>query len=123
MNICIPVVEDDGSASPLYPHFGSAPVFMIVDTDSGACRVVPNHNLDHSHGMCTPLDALAGESIDALVVGGIGRVALAKLGAAGVRVYLSTDATVGQAVAAFKAGTLQPVTQEMACAHHGGGHP
>ena len=83
MNICIPVTEDNGTASPVSRHFGSAPLFLIVDTDSGACRAVPNRNQHHSHGMCMPLASLAGERIDGMVVGGIGMGALSKLGRLG----------------------------------------
>jgi len=121
MNICIPVTEDKGTASPVSPHFGSAPMFMIVDTDSGACRAVPNRNAHHSHGMCMPLASLAGESIEGMVVGGIGMGALAKLGAAGIRVFRSEHATVDETVAAFRAGSLQAMSPDMACAHHGHG--
>ena len=72
MNICIPVNADEGLASPVCAHFGSAPFFMIIDTASGACRALPNGNQHHAHGMCQPLAALAGENLDAIVVGGIG---------------------------------------------------
>jgi len=122
MNICIPVTEDNGTASPVSQHFGSAPLFLIVDTESGACRAVPNRNAHHSHGMCMPLASLAGERIEGMVVGGIGMGALAKLGAAGVRVFLSEHATVEETLAAFKAGALKPMSPDMACAHHGQGH-
>ena len=118
MNICIPVSEDSGTASPVSAHFGSAPFFMIVDTDSGACRAVSNRNAHHTHGACMPLAALAGESIEGMVVGGIGAGALARLGAAGVRVFRSEHATVGETVAAFRAGSLETMSPEMACARH-----
>lgn len=122
MNICIPVTEDNGAASPVSPHFGSAPLFMIVDTDSGACRAIPNGNAHHGHGMCAPLATLTGESIDGFVVGGIGTGALAKLGAAGIRVFQSEHATVEQAVSAFKSGTLKTMSPGMACAQDGHAH-
>jgi predicted Fe-Mo cluster-binding NifX family protein len=38
MNLCIPVNSDSALASEVCPHFGSAPCFLIVDTDSLACR-------------------------------------------------------------------------------------
>jgi predicted Fe-Mo cluster-binding NifX family protein len=119
MTICIPVTRDIGADSPLSPHFGSAPFFMLVDGESGACRALPNGNLHHDHGMCSPLSTLAGERIDGMVVGGIGAGALAKLDAAGIRVFFSGHATVGEAFAAFQAGALTPVTPAMACAHRG----
>ena len=60
--------------------------------------------------------------VDALVVGGIGRGALNKLAAAGVQVFMAAAPTVGETVAAYKAGTLAAVDPEHACAHHGHGH-
>ncbi len=122
MKICIPVTEDKGTASPVSRHFGSAPLFLIVDTESGACRTVPNRNLHHSHGVCAPLSSLAGEGIDGMVVGGIGMGAMAKLGAAGLQVFLSEHATVEETLAAFRAGALKIMSPEMACGRHGHGH-
>jgi len=123
MNICIPVDEDNGLASRVCAHFGSAPLFMIVDTDGESCRAIPNHNQHHGHGMCMPLEALQGESLDGMVVGGIGMGALNKLIAAGLRVYVSEHPTVAETVGAFKAGTLRTMQPDMACAQHRhGGH-
>lgn len=122
MNICIPVTEDKGLASPVCAHFGSAPFFLLVDTDSSACRAIPNRNQHHGHGMCMPLATLQGESLDAMVVGGIGMGALNKLLAAGIRVYLAEHATAAETVAALQAGALRPMGTDDACAHHGHTH-
>jgi predicted Fe-Mo cluster-binding NifX family protein len=121
MKICIPVTHDSGAASRLSPHFGSAPLFLMVDDEGGALRALPNRNAHHEHGSCSPVAALAGERVDVAIVGGIGAGAMAKLCAAGIRVYLSRHATVGEAVAAYRAGELTPVTPGMACVH--GKHP
>jgi len=121
MNICIPVTEDKGLESPVSAHFGSAPLFMIVDTESGSCKARSNRNLNHGHGMCQPLLSLAGERIEGVVVGGIGMGALQKLEAADIRVYLSELPTVDATLAAFKAGTLKGATRRTACTHHGEG--
>lgn len=123
MRICIPVEDDLGLQSPVCAHFGSAPAFMIVDISSGDCRTIPNNNQHHGHGMCMPLALLQGEAIDGMVVGGIGMSALGKLNAANIGVYLAEHATVGETVAAFRAGTLKAVQPGMACAHHGQGRP
>ena len=122
MRICIPVNEDLGLQSEVCAHFGSAPAFLIVDTDNNECRAIVNHNQHHSHGMCTPLAALQGEILDGIVVGGIGMGALMKLQAAGITVYRAMHPTVAETVAAFKAGTLQPVGEDGACAGHQGHH-
>lgn len=122
MNVCIPVEEDRGTKSRVCAHFGSAPFFMIVDADTGSCRAIVNANQHHNHGMCTPLASLQGESFDAMAVGGIGAGALNKLLSAGIEVYLSDQSNVERTIAAFKAGTLRPVTMDNACAHHGHAH-
>jgi predicted Fe-Mo cluster-binding NifX family protein len=126
MNICIPVDEDKGLQSQVCAHFGSAPAFMIVDTDTGSCRAIVNGNQHHGHGMCMPLQSLQGEQIDGMVVGGIGMGALNRLNASNIKVYVSEHATVGEVVAAFKAGSLKLMQPSMACAQHGQhdhGHP
>ncbi|TSA01044.1 MAG: diguanylate cyclase [Deltaproteobacteria bacterium] len=119
MNLCIPITRDNGIQSPVSLHFGSAPIFMVVDTESLACRPITNGNLHHDHGMCQPLSQLAGERLDAMVVGGIGMGAYGKLKAANIRVFLSEHPTVEKTVAAFKTGSLREVTPATACAHHG----
>ncbi len=122
MNICIPVVENRGLESPVNEHFGSAPAFVIVDTETRQHRVVENRDQHHAHGMCQPLAALGCEKIDAIVAGGIGMGALHKLAASGIDVYLAQPGTVAATVDAFKAGTLAKATPQNACAHHGGCH-
>ena len=121
MNICVPVTEDKGLDSPISAHFGSAPLFVVCDTDSGAVRALSNRNAAHEHGMCQPLLSLQGEQIDGIVVGGIGMGALSKLQASGIRVFLTGPGTVAEAVAAYRAGTLQEATPATACGHHGHG--
>jgi predicted Fe-Mo cluster-binding NifX family protein len=121
MNICIPVNEDQGLQSEVCAHFGSAPAFLIVDTDSGICRAINNSNQHHGHGMCQPLALLQGESINGVVVGGIGMGALNKFQAANIQVYISDFATVAETVSAFKAGNLKLMQPSMTCAGHGHG--
>ncbi|MCX6543366.1 MAG: diguanylate cyclase [Acidobacteria bacterium] len=122
MNICIPVNSDEGIASPVCAHFGSAPFFMIVDTELGTCRALPNRNQHHAHGMCQPLMAIQGEDLGGIVVGGIGMGALSKLLASGLQVYRAEHPTVEMTMAAFKAGKLRAMTADAACGGHGQGH-
>jgi predicted Fe-Mo cluster-binding NifX family protein len=122
MNICIPIDADRGLDSPVCAHFGAAPAFMIVDTERSSCRAIRNSNQHDGHGTCAPVTLLQGEQIDAMVVGGIGMGALTRLSAAGISVYASQQSTVGEAVAAFKLGTLKLMQPGMACTQHGHVH-
>ncbi len=118
MRICIPVHADAGMRSSICEHFGSSPMFMVVDTESGACRALPNRNAHHAHGTCQPLQALQGERLDAMVVAGIGGGALMKVRAAGMQVYLAEHPTVEETVRALRDGKLHPITMDGACAGH-----
>ena len=70
----------------VYDHFGSAPEFIVVNTDLQSTITVDNKDLGHVHGACNPVMAVGGHAIDAVVVGGIGAGALMKLNADGIKV-------------------------------------
>jgi predicted Fe-Mo cluster-binding NifX family protein len=53
-------------------HFGSAPVFVVVETDSNEVSTINNRDQNHVHGSCSPLKSLNNQKIDVVVVAGIG---------------------------------------------------
>jgi hypothetical protein len=69
MKICFPAQKDDGLNSTVYNHFGSAPLFVVVDTETNGLATINNQDLHHSHGSCNPMKALDNQKIDAIVVG------------------------------------------------------
>jgi predicted Fe-Mo cluster-binding NifX family protein len=119
MRICIPAGTDAGLESPVFGHFGSAPYFVVHDTDAGGTEVIENENQHHAHGGCQPLAAFDGQTLDALVVGGIGRRAIARLNQAGTKVYRAVEGTVAANVTKLAAGELEEFSAESACAGHG----
>lgn len=122
VNLCIPVTADRGLESPVSGHFGSAPIFMLVDTETRAARALSNARAVHEHGACRPLDALAGSDVDAIVVGGIGAGALMKLQSAGIRVFRASAPTVAGCLDAFLAKEVEEIGPGGACGRHGHGH-
>ena len=122
MKICIPVKKDQGLESKVSAHFGSAPMFLLVDSDTQGCEPIVNANQHHQHGMCRPLAMLGGHDVDAVVVGGIGRGAFLGLRRAGIAVLLSDRKTVDETLRALQAGELAEVDDSVVCAHHGQGH-
>ena len=118
MKLCIPVEENLGLDSPVCAHFGSAPFFLIVDSESEESETIVNTGAHHAHGMCRPLALLEDREIDCMVVGGIGRGALLKLQAADIGVYRTQHPTVRATVDAFRSGSLNPVTLQDVCAGH-----
>jgi predicted Fe-Mo cluster-binding NifX family protein len=121
MKICFPAETLQGLESRVYEHFGSAPGFVIVDTESNTVEEVNNKDLHHSHGMCQPLKALGGREVDAVAVGGIGMGALMKLQAQGVKVYRVTQGTVGENIAFILKKHLPEFDVKLTCAGHTGG--
>ena len=119
MRICIPAGDNRGLDGPVFGHFGSAPYFVVHDTGTGATEVIENGNQHHAHGGCQPLAAVDGAALDALVVGGIGRRAIARLNEAGTRVYRAVEGTVAANLAKLEGGELEEFSAETACAGHG----
>ena len=121
MKVCFPVQKDEGVESLVYNHFGSAPVFIVVETEEKDVQRVDNRDLHHVHGACNPVMALGGHKVDALVVGGIGGGALMKLNAMGVKVYGSGSGTVKENLELLKGNKLQELTMDHSCRAHEGG--
>jgi len=119
MQVCFPIEENKGLDSIVYNHFGSAPLFVKVDSETMAVEVLQNNNQHHDHGMCHPLAALSGHTIDALVVGGIGAGALAKLNDAGIAVYRASAPTIKENIGLIAQKKLSPM--DAACGGHGQG--
>lgn len=126
MRICIPTATDEGKDAVVFPHFGSAPFFSVLETDSGEVQPVANGNRRHEHGQCNPVGALLGVGPDAVVVRGMGRNALARLTEAGIPVYVATGETVREVGTQIREGRIRPLDVEAACAGHadaGHAHP
>jgi predicted Fe-Mo cluster-binding NifX family protein len=121
MRICFPVENLQGLESAVYDHFGSAPGFIIVDTDSEGIEEIKNNDLHHAHGMCQPTKALGGRTVDATAVGGIGMGALMKLQGQGIRVYRVVQGTVGQNISLILNQRLPEFAANLTCAGHAEG--
>lgn len=121
MRICIPTENDNGLQSIVYGHFGSAPYFVIYDTENKNIEVINNRNEHHQHGQCNPLSSFTRTLIDMLVTGGIGMRALEQLNAGGIRAYrTTTEKTVSDVIARQAENSLPEITLDNACSHHHG---
>ena len=118
MKIGFAVHSDQGIESKVYDHFGSAPAFIIVDTEAKDPIRVNNKDLNHVHGACNPIMALDGYSVNAMVVGGIGAGAINKLNAMGVKVYAAAAPTVKENLDLLTENRLQELSVQNACRAH-----
>lgn len=121
MKVCFAVQKDEGMDSAVYGHFGSAPAFVVVDTERQSIDTVSNKDMIHAHGACNPIMALGGQNVDAIIVGGIGGGALMKLNAAGIKVYGSMAGTIKGNLDLLMTKRLPELSMENTCAGHQGG--
>lgn len=121
MKVGFAIQIDEGIESKVYGHFGSSRGFVIVDNEGGELSAIDNKNLHHAHGTCNPIMALDGKQVDAMIVGGIGAGALAKLNAMGIRVFGALAPTVKENLVLLKENKLQELTLHNACRGHEGG--
>jgi predicted Fe-Mo cluster-binding NifX family protein len=121
MKVCFPVQGSPSLESEVYGHFGSAPSFILVDTDTNILDVIGNADQHHAHGMCSPIKALGSHDIDCVVVGGIGGGALMKLNQSGIKVYKAAAGTVGENLDLFTAGSLPAFSISHVCGGHSSG--
>lgn len=118
MKLCMPTENNVGKESIVYGHFGSAPYFLIYDTESKSFETIENLNEHHAHGTCNPIESLAGKSVNAVVCKGMGLRAIQKLNQGGVKAFISEKNTVSEVVDDFLKGDLNEMTVDFACSDH-----
>ena len=121
MKLCFPVQQDEGIESTVYNHFGSAPVFMVVDTQTKAVSAITNRDQHHVHGACNPMRALDNQKVDAIIVGGIGAGALTRLNQMGITVHRSQAPTIRENLALHADNALPVLTVQGCCGGHSAG--
>lgn len=121
MRICFPIENNKGLESTVSDHFGSTPLFLITDTDSGETSVISNSDQHHAHGACNPLQALQGSRIEGIAVRNIGAGAVGHLSRCGLRVYKAVGDTVRENVEKLAANTLPEYSPSETCSGHGNG--
>lgn len=121
MKLCFAVLKDEGVESTVYGHFGSAPAFVVVNTEKNDLTAVVNRDASHVHGACSPIKAMGGAEVDAVVVGGIGAGALMKLNSEGIKVFKATGSTIKDNLELFHENKLPELTIDHTCAGHAGG--
>lgn len=117
----IPIAVDHGLDSKLLNHFGSAPLFAIVDLEARTVNILDNSGV-HGHGGCAPVEALASHHVEAVIVGGIGSGAIRRLAAYGIPAYKGHLGPISRLIDEYVNGTLEPCGLSDGCAGHGHEH-
>lgn len=117
MKICVPTNGSDGMNDTVCEHFGRAPTFTVVDTESGSANVLPNTS-EHMGGVGKPPEQIAGTGTEVMICAGLGPSAVRMFESYGIRVYIGASGSVKNAIDLWKAGKLVEATQENACKEH-----
>ena len=105
-------------------HFGHCDAFTLVDVENGNIMdvtTIPNQG--HEQGGCmVPVNVLAGQKVNAIIVGGIGMRPLMGFKQASIDVYFdSTRSDIRPVVEDLIAGELPLMDDNQVCGG-GGGH-
>lgn len=110
MKVVFTTSGDDLSA-PLDTRFGRAPKFLVYDVDTETFEVIDNQDqVAMAHGAGIQSAGLVARlAPSAVVTGHCGPKAFSVLTAAGVEIYASSAATVGEALEQYRSGKLSQV--------------
>jgi len=122
--IAIPSVETGGLDGQRSGHFGHCDVFTLVDVEDGEIKqvsILPNQ--EHAQGGClVPVNILAQNGVDALVVGGIGMRPLMGFRQVGINVYHdATQPAIRAVVEDLIADRLPIIGDNQVCGGGSGG--
>ncbi|AKB30163.1 putative transcriptional regulator [Methanosarcina siciliae C2J] len=98
-------------------HFGKAPSYTILDTDSGEVSVIPNTS-EHMGGVKLPPELLSKYGVEIMLCAGLGYRAVKMFESYGIDVFVGAEGTVRDAVEAWKANKLRSASAENTCAEH-----
>ena len=117
MKICVPSDSDAGLSAPVCSHFGRAPYFTVLDTDTDTVSTFANSGQHHG-GTKTPAEVVAEHGADVILTSGLGPRAVRLFESKGIRVMIGASGTVEQAIEQYRQEKLAPATEASACKEH-----
>jgi len=117
MKVCVPTMGNKGMEDQVSEHFGRAPTFTVVDTDTKKVEVLQNVS-EHMGGTGLPPEHLSKAGVKIMLSSGMGPRAITMFQQFGIAVFFGARGTVKETVALWKGGKLAPATQEGACKDH-----
>ncbi|MDM8514580.1 NifB/NifX family molybdenum-iron cluster-binding protein [Desulfobacterales bacterium HSG16] len=119
--IAVPSVEQGGIDGQRAGHFGHCDVFTLIDVEESKIKKITTlPNQAHVQGGCmVPVNLLAENNVNALIVGGIGMRPLMGFRQVGIDVFYDVDrAEIKPVVEDLISGILPVIADDQVC---GGG--
>jgi predicted Fe-Mo cluster-binding NifX family protein len=117
MKVAIPTLGMRGLDDEVFPHFGRAPTFTVVNLETGEVKVVPNMS-EHMGGFGKPPEQLAELGVSAVITSNLGPRAIEMFRSFGIEVYVGAYGKVRDAVELFRRDSLQKASLQSACREH-----
>jgi len=119
MKIAFPVMDDKGLNAAIADHFGRAPLYTVVDTETNDISVLQNTG-EHFGGQHSAPVSLNQSNINVLICKGLGRKAIDLFNQLKIGVYLTQDILVKDALNSYNNNKLSLATETDGCteAHH-----
>jgi predicted Fe-Mo cluster-binding NifX family protein len=120
MRIAISAENQNGLDSPVSPHFGRCPCYILVDVEGQEVKTVTvvdnpyygNHDPGQVPGF------IHSQGADVMLAGGMGRRAVDFFQQYGIQVATGASGTVGQALQSYLGGELRGVEPCAESQHH-----
>lgn len=123
MRVCVPSFLPGGLDAQVSEHFGHCEVFTVIDVEDGKivkAWPISNDDEGQEHTCAIPVQRVANEGVEHMIVGGIGQGPLVAFSQQNINVYSGASGTVEETVKRFIAGTLADTGSTGAC--QGGCH-
>lgn len=123
--IAVPSMQEGGLDGKRSGHFGHCDTFTLVDVKDGAIEKISTiANETHVQGGCmVPVNLLASNQVNALIVGGIGMRPLMGFRQVGIDVYHDDQRPdIRPVVEDLIAGKLAMIADNQVCGGGGGAH-
>ncbi len=118
MIVAVPAAESTGLNSAVSAHFGRAPWYALINTETGEVKSVQNGG-SHFGGPQLAPEFLRDNGAEAILCAGLGTRAIMLCSEFGIPAYVGDQQTVGELVEAFKNDQLRCANPEDGC---GEGH-
>jgi len=121
IKIAVPSIGKGGLDAERSSHFGRCDCFSVLNFDENKkfvdCSIIQNP--PHVDGGClTPVNLLAANKVNAIVVGGIGGRPLAGFQSVGIEVLICEGNYVKDVRRNYESGKIAPISSEFVCGGH-----
>lgn len=121
IRVAVPSIGNGGLEAQRSPHFGRCDCFSILTFDEKnkfvECKVIENP--PHVEGGClAPVNLLAANKVNAIVVGGIGGRPLAGFKSVGIDVLVTGGDFVKDVRENYEKGKVAPISDDFVCGGH-----